>query len=134
MTSAPKVQKKMNLVVPKWNNHLNPIFRFLKINTNLKNSNCLLELLEQLRFLWSHEFILLFFDSKTKPENVSKTNVKGYISNKFDKTMKKKSILFNKNESVYRICSFYRKILILIVFETLSKDVFWKTLFWDTFC
>ena len=92
----------------------NPLFGFLKIKTNLTNSNCLLELLEQLRFLWSHEFILLLFDSKTKTENVSKTNVKDYIRNIFDKTMKKPSILLNTNESVYRICSFYRKILILI--------------------
>jgi ubiquitin-protein ligase E3 B len=112
----------------------NPMFGYLKIKT----SEGLIELLDQLRFLWSHKFIHLLFNDSIKmngpsstltpvqQSNSSSSNFKTIIKNMFDKT-----ILMNmnsnrntndllallnhqSNSTVYRICSFYRKILSLI--------------------
>jgi len=109
----------------------NPLFGYLKIKT----SEGLVELLDQLRFLWSHKFIhLLFNDYSIKMNSPSSsapvhhqptTNFKTIIKNMFDKTILNMNSNRNTNDllallnhqsnsTVYRICSFYRKILSLI--------------------
>jgi ubiquitin-protein ligase E3 B len=100
-----------------------PLFGYLKIK--FANSSSFGDLLGQLRFLWSHKFImLLFFDSKiTSTADVhitlTKANFKDYLKNIFEKTTfsssQNQKHLLNGKESltVYRICSFYKKILVL---------------------
>lgn len=109
----------------------NPLFGYLKI----KSSDSLGDLLTQLRFLWSHKFIILLFnDSITKSQldssvssqlNQQSNNFKSIIKNMFDKTISLNSSNKNTNDllqllnhqsnaAVYRICSFYKKILTLL--------------------
>ncbi len=74
-------------------------------------------MLDQLRFLWSHQFISILFDTKsTVFESVDKTDFKNFIKNFFDKTLNKKINNFDSNESasIYRICSFYRQLLLFL--------------------
>lgn len=73
--------------------------------------------LDQLRFLWSHQFISILFDTKNViSENADKTDFKNFIKNFFDKTLNKKINNFDSIESgsIYRICSFYRQILLFL--------------------
>ena len=74
---------------------------------------------EQLKFLWSHRFISLLFDSKNLiVDNVTPANFKDLVKNKFERLIKnhsKQSInqLLNQPEaqSIYRVCTFYRRLL-----------------------
>ena len=76
----------------------------------------MLNIFEQLKFLWNHQFITILFDS-TSPhvENVTKANFKGFVKGMFDKALKKEVNQLNSQESssIFKICTFYRKLLFL---------------------
>lgn len=94
-----------------------PIFGYLKLKSNINNSETLIKVLDQLKLLWSHRFISMLFDSKcTVAETTNKTNIKLVIRGFFDKLANKQSNLINSPEaqSVYRICSFYRQLLLIL--------------------
>lgn len=100
-----------------------PLFGYLKLK--LSNSLCFNDLLEQLRFLWSHKFILLlFFESPDTLLQISaaneqqakkELNLKSLMRSLFDKSssLQQKQQL-NTSHIVFRICSFYKKILVLM--------------------
>ena len=100
-----------------------PLFGFLRIK--FASPASLDELLGQLRFLWSHKFImLLFLDSKAvtgvdTAAVLTKANFKSYLRGIFDKTTfssqpQKQLLSCRESVTVYRICTFYKKILVLI--------------------
>ena len=86
----------------------------LTLNSNFES---LIIVLDQLRFLWSHQFITILFDTKnTIFENINKTNFKDFVKGFFDKTINKKLNLLDAPEaaSIYKICSFYRELLLFL--------------------
>jgi hypothetical protein len=87
------------------------LFGYLKIKSSLNYSEALMNILQQLKFLWSHQFITLLFDSTNViAENVTKANFKHFIINIFDVSVKKSKDIINDKGSkpVFRISSFYR--------------------------
>ena len=88
------------------------------IKTN-RNFDSLIIVLDQLRFLWSHQFISILFDTKSTHtfDAIDKTDFKNFIKSFFDKTLLNKKINnFDAPESasIYRICSFYRQLLLFL--------------------
>ncbi len=110
-----------------------PLFGYLKLRpsiTSPTSSKCFEEMLSQLRFLWSHRLILLLFldsaidndDDTTLPSNNDKkhtANLKAYLqaffarSTGLNKASLNQVLVSRSSMDVYRICSFYRKILLL---------------------
>ena len=79
----------------------------------------LIKTLDQLKLLWSHKFISILFDAKAPVPDIAanKTNFKLAIKGVFDKLVNNKQLnLLNSPEaqSVYRICSFYRQLLLIL--------------------
>lgn len=93
------------------------------------NIEVLIKTLDQLKLLWSHKFISILFDVKAPISGAdivssmaavgvtNKTNFKMTIKGVFDKLVNSKQPnLLNSTEaqSVYRICSFYRQLLLIL--------------------
>ena len=100
-----------------------PLFGYLKLKL-LSNSSCFNDLLEQLRFLWSQKFILLLFfenpinditNEETTTTIKKEINLKNLMNALFDKSssLQQKQQL-SVSQTVFRICSFYKKILVLM--------------------
>lgn len=77
--------------------------------------------LDQLKLLWSHGFISILFDVKSAISEATPTNKNNFklvIRGVFDKIIanNKQHSLLNSPEaqSVYRICSFYRQLLLVL--------------------
>jgi len=93
-----------------------PVFGFLKLKSTLfTNYENLIDVLNQLRFLWSHQFISILFDNKNQIcEAITKSNFKDFMKQFFEQTLslnRQVNSILNENHSIYGICSFYRQLL-----------------------
>jgi hypothetical protein len=105
------------------------LFGYLKVrHASVASSGSFDDMLGQLRFLWSHRFILLlFFDSASERQTASTGdkphqqagNLKAYLQAFFARSTGQQKagvsqVLASRGSmSVYRICSFYRKVLVV---------------------
>jgi hypothetical protein len=85
-----------------------------------RNNELFISVLEQLRFLWSHQFIsvLCSFNLPVTEQVTSynKDSLKSTVKFFFEKITSKQENLLNQQEAViiYKISSFYRQILMLM--------------------
>ena len=102
-----------------------PIFGFLKVKSSFGNFEIIMSVMDQLRFLWSHQFISILFDSKnvifqnninyTTSNSSGNVNFKEFVKGFFDKTLNTRQnnlIDSSESSSIFRICSFYRQLLL----------------------
>jgi ubiquitin-protein ligase E3 B len=93
-----------------------PIFGFLKLKSSVfTNYEIMIDVLNQLRFLWSHQFISILFDNKNQIcEAITKSNFKDFMKQFFEQTLslnRQVNAILNEKHSIYGICSFYRQLL-----------------------
>lgn len=129
-TTLTKKESKSKNDSIKWH----PLFGYLKLKTQINNFDVLINVLQQLRFIWSHQLIhslcsqSLTSHTSTSPPSSSATTAISAIQSSslvaksstvkalFERILTKPGSLLNQTENgvVYKICSFYKQVLILM--------------------